>query len=97
MNPSLADQVRKQFREAVRRWTGEDVPSSMLETTLIRGGSYCGRRFSLHGYSLIWFVDEQRIKLFGQDGSLIDSMTTDAFCHPEPATTSRALILRRAA
>jgi hypothetical protein len=96
MNSSQADLVRKYFREAVRRRTGQDLPTSMLETTLIRGGSYCGRRFSLHGYSVIWFVDEERIKLFAQDGSLIESMSTAEFCHVEPSVEP-VFPIRRAA
>jgi hypothetical protein len=96
MNSTQADLVRKHFRDIVRRRTGLELPPAMLETTLIRGGSYCGRRFSLQGYSLIWFVDEQRIKLFAQDGSLLESTSTDAFCHTENTNPS-VIPMRRAA
>ncbi len=85
MNVTPVDAVRKNFCEIVRRRTGmitssTTVESGMLETTLIRNGSYCGRRFSLHGYSLIWFIDEQQIKLYAQDGSLLDTKSVHDFC-----------------
>ncbi|MBM3963665.1 MAG: hypothetical protein FJ308_01155 [Planctomycetes bacterium] len=85
MMSTPVDAVRKNFREIVRRRTGmispsTSVESGMLETTLIRNGSYCGRRFSLHGYSLIWFIDEQQIKLYSQDGSLLETKSVQDFC-----------------
>jgi hypothetical protein len=85
MNFTPVDAVRKNFREMVRRRAGMITPSTtvetgMLETTLIRDGSYCGRRFSLHGYSLVWFIDEQQIKLYAQDGSLLDTKSVHDFC-----------------
>ncbi|MFO0012839.1 MAG: hypothetical protein ACK553_08865 [Planctomycetota bacterium] len=80
MNVSQAESIRKAFRDFVRRRSGVELSSTMLETTLIRNGSYCGRRFSVMGFSLIWFIDEQQIKLYGQDGGLIQSMTSREFC-----------------
>jgi hypothetical protein len=79
MSSTQVDAIRKSFRETVRRRTGMDTPSTTLETTLIRNGSYCGRRFSLHGYSLIWFIDEQQIKLYAQDGSLLHAGNAHEF------------------
>ncbi len=93
MNSSQTETVRKSFRDFVRRHSGAEPPSSMLETTLIRDGSYCGRRFSLLGYSLIWFLDEQQIKLYAQDGSLLLSKSTREFC----GAPSLDVGLRRAA
>ena len=106
MTSTQVDAIRKNFREIVRRSTGMDAPSTsletgMLETTLIRNGSYCGRRFSLQGYSLIWFIDEQQIKLFAQDGSLLDTKSVLDFCGSPlciPATeTQGEFPIRRAA
>lgn len=80
MSPSQAESIRKSFRDFVRRYSGIEPPSTLLETTLIRNGSYCGRRFSLLGFSVIWFIDEQQIKLYGQNGALIRSMAARDFC-----------------
>jgi hypothetical protein len=84
MSSTQAESVRKSFRDFVRRHSGAEPPSAMLETTLIRDGSYCGRRFSLMGYALIWFIDEQQIKLFGQNGSLLKSIPAADFCKDIP-------------
>jgi hypothetical protein len=80
MSATQAESVRKSFRDFVIRNGGAESSSLMLETTLIRDGSYCGRKFSWSGYSIIWFIDEQQIKLFGQNGSLLQSMSITNFC-----------------
>jgi hypothetical protein len=32
---------------------------------------YCGRRFILEGFSLVLFAEEEQIKLYAPDGSLV--------------------------
>jgi hypothetical protein len=96
MSATQAESVRRSFREFVCRHCGVDPTSVILETTLIRNGSYCGRRFSLSGYSIIWFIDEQQVKLFGRDGGLIRSMSTSEFCDAAPALTAASPIRRAA-
>ncbi len=86
MSSTQAEMVRKSFRDFVLRNGGDESSSLMLETTLIRDGAYCGRKFSLSGYSIIWFIDEQQIKLFGQNGSLLQSMPLRDFFSGIPAT-----------
>jgi hypothetical protein len=49
------------------------------ETLLIRDGFYCGRKFSMEGYSLVWFVEEDQIKVFDKENALILSTPTSAF------------------
>jgi len=90
MNSSHAESVRRSFREYVRRNTGMDPPLTLLETTLVRGGAYCGRRFSALGYSVIWFIDEQQVKLYGQDGSLLKSQSLQEFCAMNHETESQS-------
>lgn len=53
------------------------------ETLLIRDGFYCGRKFSLEGYSLIWFVEEDQIKVFDKENALLLSTSTSAFVSVE--------------
>jgi hypothetical protein len=86
MSATQAELVRKSFRDFVFRNGGDESSSLMLETTLIRDGAYCGRKFSLSGYSIIWFIDEQQIKLFGQSGSLLQSMSLRDFFSGIPAS-----------
>jgi hypothetical protein len=86
MSSTQAELVRKSFRNFVFRNGGDESSSLMLETTLIRDGAYCGRKFSLFGYSIIWFIDEQQIKLFDQNGSLLQSMPLRDFCLGIPAS-----------
>lgn len=45
--------------------------TSLHETILIRNGLYCGRKFQVSGYEVIWFVEEDEIKVFGPCGNLL--------------------------
>lgn len=42
----------------------------MLETTLVRDGMYCGRRFALDGFNLVYFAEEQQVKLYNPAGNI---------------------------
>ena len=41
------------------------------ETLLIREGQYCGHRYESAQLSAVWFLEEDEIKFFGNDGSLL--------------------------
>lgn len=97
MSSSQAELIRRAFREFVRRQSGMEPTSALLETTLIRNGAYVGRRFSTLGYSLVWFVDEQQIKLYGQDGKLLRSVSALEFCAMSHAGSAFDGVSRRAA
>lgn len=45
-----------------------DSPDEVCETILIRDGFYCGRRFSLGRLRAVWFLEEQVVKFYGEDG-----------------------------
>lgn len=96
MSSSQAESVRNSFRDFVRLHGGTDYLAPIFETTLIRDGSYCGRKFSLSGFSIIWFIDEQQVKLFGQNGSLLESRSLRDFCVASPATPEGQEIRRAA-
>lgn len=46
------------------------VDEPMDEAVLIRDGHYCGRRFEMCGNSAVWFIEENQIKCFTQEGAL---------------------------
>ncbi len=93
MHSTRAELIRRAFRSVIESRIGDVSDAPIAEITLIRDGNYCGRRFSLDGFNLIWFVDEQQIKLFDQSGALIHSLSTGEFCRnavitASPVTTS---------
>ena len=57
-----------------------DGSSPFLETTLVRNGAFCGRRFLLAGFSLVWFHEEGQVKFYSPQGTLEQSCTVDQFC-----------------
>lgn len=75
-----SESIRKRFRDWIAAQSSQELPGAILETILLSGGNYVGRRFSLLGFSLLWFIDQQQIKLFGPDGSLVQSETLEEFC-----------------
>jgi hypothetical protein len=58
-----------------------DLSERMRETLLVRNGVYCARRFTIDGYTLTWFVEENQVKLTGPDGKLLAATSTLAFIH----------------
>ncbi len=68
------------MQAAVSQRGNVDVNAPILETTLIRNGSYCGRRFSLAGFSLVWFQEEGQVKFYSPLGTLEQSCSTAQFC-----------------
>jgi hypothetical protein len=67
--------------EAIRRLTGEIFArlgwadgSEPREALLICGEIYCGRRFDVDGGCAVWLIDEDRLKFFGADGSVAQTI-----------------------
>lgn len=50
--------------------SGHEQDDVMLETTLVRDGMYCGRRFALEGFNLVYFAEEQQVKLYSPSGNI---------------------------
>ena len=44
------------------------------EALLIKNGAYCGHRFTFGDFSAVWFIEEDELKVYTSDGSLIDSI-----------------------
>lgn len=62
--------VRQRVAEAFRA-QGESLSAPPAETLLIRGGHYCGRRFTApSGRTAIWFIEEDELKLYDVQGEL---------------------------
>lgn len=61
----------------------ESADEQIRETLLLRAGMYCGRRFTVHGHVLTWFLEENEVKLIGPDGRLITSCSATSFANPD--------------
>ena len=64
-------QIRSLVREKLNRFgcSAEAVPN---EAMLIRDGYFCGRRFQRDGLEAVWFIEENQIKFFDRDGSILE-------------------------
>ncbi len=90
MPTSTVDAIRSRFASFVLQHgiTVEDEHSS--ETLLIRDGYFCGRKFSLGGFSLIWFLEENQIKIANSDGHVELSCPLENFLASEASTRKAA-------
>ena len=92
MSTNIAESLRSSLHAIVVDRVTVDG-NSIQETTLVRNGSYCGRRFALAGYSLVWFQEEGQVKLYGPLGNLEQSCSVGQFCLAglsKPSETRRA-------
>lgn len=76
-----AERIRQRLFQIVAAKQALPDDSIVQETTLIRGGMYCGRRFYLEGYSAVFFAEEQQIKFYHPDGSLNCKCSLHEFCN----------------
>ena len=66
-----------QLTEAVRRRVAETFAEggqpaqNLRETILVSDGAYCGRRFEAPQGHAIWFVEEDQLKFYRPDGSIV--------------------------
>lgn len=81
-----ADLVRQTITQTLSE-LGCDVSGGLQETILIRGGSYCGRRFQVADGAAVWFIEEQQLKYYGQDGAL--RLVCETPCAESPPATLR--------
>ena len=80
MLPNLAESLRNALQAIVSEQGMYNGESAISETTLIRNGSFCGRRFSLAGFSLVWFQEEGQVKFYSPLGTLEQSCSVAQFC-----------------
>jgi hypothetical protein len=85
MPANLAESIRNALHAVVSQNGIASDTAAMTESTLIRNGSYCGRRFSLLGFSVVWFQEEGQIKLYNPSGTLEQSCPVLQFCRENSA------------
>ncbi len=68
MSDPLTNSVRNNVRQTVEKYGGD--PDSICESILIRDGFFCGRRFHADTLQVVWFVEEDELKIYDLDGSL---------------------------
>ena len=83
MPPVNAQALRRSFAEQLGIPI-EIAESNIRESLLIIDGIYCGRRFSLDGYTLTWFVEENQVKMMSPQGQLVTACSPSAFTTYSP-------------
>jgi hypothetical protein len=73
---SQLERIRQFVQHTFGQLAGESSPS-VRETILVRDGQYCGRRFSTETLHAVWFVEENELKFYGQDGSVLKVAVAD--------------------
>ena len=69
-------------RTALTRWLSRNEDEGIeatieRESILIRDGFFCGRRFQLGKFRAVWFIEEDQVKIYGADGSLVEVLESD--------------------
>jgi hypothetical protein len=66
---SLAERIRLLVQHTLQAL---HLPAQELEETiLIRNGFYCGRRYQSSSAHAIWFCEENQLKFYGEQGTLL--------------------------
>ena len=56
---------------------GVDKDAPIEEAIVIRDGFYCGRRFECGSLQAIWFVEEDQLKIYDQQGVVQKTTVTE--------------------
>ena len=83
---SLTTDVRRVVAETFAH-LGLSAGAEPCETILIRDGVYCGRRFDAEKGHAIWFLEEEQLKFFKANGTLVQVVEPVAAA---PVTRRRA-------
>ncbi len=70
----------RDIRNLVRSTFDQLTPSqdgTISERLLIRDGHYCGHRYQRSGMIAVWFLEEEQIKFYGQNGSVVKVLSGD--------------------
>lgn len=84
-------------REKLTSWLtsqGCALTENFQESLLIKDGFYCGRRFRVSGFSAVWFAEEDELKIFDPQGTLLARV---AMCSTPSASQNTQESTRRAA
>ena len=63
---AIRDLVRRSFAAL-----GAEHGIQLSEHILIRDDLYCGRRFRCADLQAVWFIEEDQIKVYGRDGTVV--------------------------
>lgn len=85
----LLEAIRQLARHAFSH-LGAQLPIEISENILIRNEMYCGRRFRCGELHAIWFVEEDEIKIYGENGALERVMSASEALRNTPLTLSKA-------
>jgi len=59
-------------QSAQKAQSGRDLqPSIISESMLIREEFFCGRKFKMANHNAIWFIEEDRLKIYANSGGLL--------------------------
>ncbi|MCA9197172.1 MAG: hypothetical protein R3C28_22600 [Pirellulaceae bacterium] len=81
MKFSQPQKIRSLVKEALKGFSDSPFPD-VTESILIREGDYRGHRFESHGISAVWFLEEQEVKFYGDEGELLQVIDFDAHNQP---------------
>ena len=68
---SVLERIRNGIRTVMAQWS-RHAGEIEQETILIQNGHYCGRRFRSSELEAVWFLEEEQLKLYHRDGSLLE-------------------------
>jgi hypothetical protein len=78
MTATPVERVRQAICSRLARLSNHSI-ASLHETILIRNGLYCGRKFQAEGYEVVWFIEEDEIKLFDPCSNLLSAHSLIGF------------------
>jgi hypothetical protein len=61
--------MHAQITQVVRELATDALGAQPRESILLTDGAYRGRGFEVEGASAVWLIDEDRLTVFGTDGS----------------------------
>ena len=53
------------------------VNPPFMETILLRGGFYVGRKFQAGGFQVVWWVEKNVVEVFDEDGQVVESISLE--------------------
>ena len=86
-------EILQSVRVAIRQTFAEFGVSSeagISESILIRHDYYCGRRFEASGVQAIWFIEENELKFYAQDGAVLRVCTASDAVRESDSEVRRA-------
>ena len=66
----LTESIRKRVTATFSQ-IGFEPDDGLRESILIRDGAYCGRRYESSQGHAIWFLEEDQLKFYRPDGSVL--------------------------